>query len=127
MVGLLQRLVSDLKRLITQQLCLAVHEMQLELHCLAKVTILSILLILIVPTALVVTSLALAATLHEVAGWPMWASYGSVSLLLIVTAVILTLVIKNQVGQLHFLPIQTLHILKEDTQWMKEQLGSLKT
>ncbi len=124
---LFRRLADDLKTLAVQQLRLAAHEVQFESSRLIRIAVLAVSLVLVSIVALVVTTLTLAVTLHELAGWPLWASYGAVSVLLLTVAGALGLTIKHQAGQIHVLPVRTLHTLKEDTQWIKEQLASLKT
>lgn len=127
MPGLFRRLAEDLRTLAVQQLRLAAHEVQLESSRLINIAVLSVLLVLVGIVALVVTALALVVTLHEVAALPLWASYGCVTALLLLAVGALVLTIKHQVSHIHFLPVRTLHTLKEDTQWIKEQLASLKT
>lgn len=120
--ALLQQLAGDFTRLVRQQIQLATHEVQLETHRLVHILILLIVLVLIGLSAMLVTAFAIAATLHEVVGWPLWASCACVAAVLLLAAVMLLLRIQSQIESFHMLPSRTLHVLKEDVSWIKEQL-----
>lgn len=126
-VALLQSLFADLKLLATQQLRLAVDEMHLELSRLVRIG-LSIVALIVAGLALVVIlALTVVAALHEVAGLPVWVSSLVVAAALGIGAAGVGFYLKGQITRFRPYPIRTFFTLKEDTQWIKEQIASRKT
>jgi uncharacterized membrane protein YqjE len=119
--------LADLRRLMTQELQLAKHEMQQELSKLVKAAIQAGIAALFALMAVILLCLTLVYVLHSVLGLSLWASYGIVALLAAIGAAGLGYLVMNITKSLRLWPFRTVHTLKEDVQWMKEQVLSPKT
>lgn len=71
--------------------------------------------------------LMLVHGLHEWTGLPLWASYGLVGLILAGVGGVLLARARALAGTVHAMPRRTLYAMKEDAQWIKEQVMSKKT
>jgi hypothetical protein len=71
--------------------------------------------------------LMLVHGLHEWTGLPLWASYGLIGLVLAGAGGILLARARSLAGSVHAMPRRTLYAIKEDAQWIKEQVMSRKT
>jgi hypothetical protein len=65
--------------------------------------------------------------LHEWFSLPLWASYGLVGALLAGIGVVLLIRAKSLAGSVQAMPKRTLYAIKEDAQWIKEQVMSKRT
>jgi len=65
--------------------------------------------------------------LHEGVDLPLWASYGIVGGLLAGAGGVLLMRARSLVENVHATPRRTLFAIKEDAQWIKEQVMSKKT
>ncbi len=120
-------LVADLRQLFNQEIRLAQHEMQLELRKVVSGLLyaaVGLVLGLVTVTFLLVMMVHL---LHTYTGLPLWGCYGLVALM---AAALSGLVVYNlaRVGSsLRLWPFRTVHSIKEDARWIKEQLLSTRT
>jgi hypothetical protein len=71
--------------------------------------------------------LMLVHGLQEWLAWPLWASYGLVGLLLAGAGVVLLMKARSLAGTVQTMPRRTLYAIKEDAQWIKEQVMSKRT
>jgi hypothetical protein len=71
--------------------------------------------------------LMLVHGLHEWTGLPLWASYGLIGLILAGIGGVLLVRARSLAGTVHAMPRRTLYAIKEDAQWIKEQVMSKKT
>ncbi|ALA59206.1 phage holin family protein [Nitrospira moscoviensis] len=71
--------------------------------------------------------LMLVHGLHEWTGLPLWASYGLAGLILAGIGGVLLVRARSLAGSVHAMPRRTLYAIKEDAQWIKEQVMSKKT
>ena len=126
-VSLANSLVADLRGLVAKELQLAKHEMQHEVSKLVKVSIRAGIVIVLSLMAVILLCLTLVYVLHSVLGLSLWASYGVVALLAAAGAAGLGYSAMNLGSTLRLWPFRTLHTLKEDVQWIKEQVLSAKT
>jgi len=78
-VALASSLLADLRRLLTQELHLAQHEMQQELGKLVKASIAAGVVVVASLLAVILLCLTLVYVLHSL-GLSLWASYGLVAL-----------------------------------------------
>ena len=121
-VALASSLLADLRRLVAQELQLAIHEMQDELRKLAKVALQLGIASILSLMAVILLCLTLVYILHSLLGLSVWASYGVVTLLAAVGASGLAYAVMKVASSLRLWPFRTMHTLKEDAQWMKAQL-----
>ncbi len=71
--------------------------------------------------------LMLVYGLHEWFGLPLWASYGLIGGLLAAVGAVLLIKAKTLAGSVQAMPRRTLYAIKEDAQWIKEQVMSKRT
>lgn len=124
---LLHGIIDDLKKLVWQQIQLAIHEVQMEAD--RMVTMVAIAVGLGILTTLCLTFLLLTgvAALYELAGVSLWMSLGLLTVILMVMAGCLGLYLKRQTQRFRILPIRTFHTVKEDVRWIKEWIASSRT
>lgn len=123
-IGLLQGIVDDVKRLVGQQVRLAIHELQLEGARAVGIVLTALISCLLGALCLLFLLLTAVAALHEIAELAMWMSCGVIALVLMVAAGGLLLYLKSQMQRLRVVPVRTLHTVKEDAQWLKEWIAS---
>jgi uncharacterized membrane protein YqjE len=70
--------------------------------------------------------LAIAYVLYEEAGLDRWLAVGIVAVALLALAAILALVGKGRLSAASLKPEQTIESLKEDQEWAKQQISSVK-
>lgn len=126
-VSLASSLLPDLRRLVAQEFQLAKHEMQHELSKLMKAAIFSGVALVLSLMTVILLCLTLVDVLHSLLGLSLWASYGMVALLAAAGAGALAYAVIKLGSSLRLWPFRTLHTLKEDVQWLKEQILSSKT
>jgi uncharacterized membrane protein YqjE len=119
-------LLADARRLITQELQLAKHEMQ-EVSKLVKASIQGGVALILSLMAVILLCLTLVYVLHSFLGLSLWASYGVVAILAAIGAAGLGYSVLKIGKSLRLWPFRTVHTLKEDAQWIKEQVLSPKT
>ena len=125
--ALLQGLLEDIRVLIGQTMRLARDEMKLERQ---KLTSLVIRLGIGLTMAFMTSVLLLLMVVHLLHGWlglPLWTSYGIVGLLCSLMAGLLLAGAASLAATLRLWPFRTLHSIKEDARWIKEQVLSTKT
>jgi hypothetical protein len=71
--------------------------------------------------------LMLVHGLHEWTGLPLWASYGLVGVVLAGIGGFLLARARSLAGSVQPMPRRTLYAIKEDAQWIKEQVMSKRT
>jgi hypothetical protein len=120
-------LVSDLKRLWTQEIRLAQHEMQLERRKTAVTLLYGVLAIMFSFIAITFFLVMLVHALYSSTAMPLWACYGVVGIVVIALSGIFVYSLIKLGSSLRLWPFRTVHSIKEDAQWIKEQLLSTKT
>ena len=124
---LLQGIAEDMKRLVGQQVMLAIHELQLGGARAAGIVATAIITGILSALCLLFLLLTAVAALHEIAGLAIWMSCGVMALVLIVAAGVFLLYLKRQAQRFTIVPVRTLHTVKEDAQWIKEWIASPRT
>lgn len=71
--------------------------------------------------------LMLVHGLHEWFGLALWASYGLIGVVLAAAGGTLWVRARSLAGSVHAVPRRTLYAIKEDVQWITEQVRSKKT
>ncbi|MBL8069544.1 MAG: phage holin family protein [Nitrospira sp.] len=125
--ALVNGLIVDLRSLLRQESQLAQHEMQNERSKLISIAIRSGMGLLFGMSASLCVLLMLVHALHAATPLPLWACYGIVGLLSLVTAASVLLSVARLGETLRLWPFRTFHSLKEDLQWIKEQVLSTRT
>lgn len=126
-VALASSVLADLRGLIEKEVKLAKHEMQLELSKVVKASIQAGIAAILGLMAVILLCLTLVYVLHSLAGLSLWASYGVVAILAVGGAAILAYSAVKLGSTLRLWPFRTLHTVKEDAQWIKEQVLSAKS
>ncbi len=125
--NLASSLLADLRRVVTQELQQAKHEMQQQQSKLVKASTQAGVALVLSLMAVFLLCATLVSLLHSLIGLSLWASYGVVALLAAAGASALAYRLITLASTLRLWPIRTLHTLKEDAQWIKEQVLSPKT
>ena len=126
-IGLIGGLVGDLRTLFRQELQLLRNEFFLEIDKIRQaavavgagigVTIIGGLFLFIM----------LVHVLHQYASLPLWACYGLIGVILLAVGAALLIKAKQSLQNFNLMPRRTLHSMKEDAQWIKEQISLNKT
>jgi uncharacterized membrane protein YqjE len=126
-VALASSVLADLQGLFAKEVQLAKHEMQLELSKVVKASIQAGIAAILGLMAVILLCLTLVYILHSLVGLSLWASYGVVAILAAGGAAILAYLVIKLGSTLRLWPFRTLHTVKEDAQWIKEQVLSPKS
>ncbi len=121
-VSLASSLLADLRGLLTKELQLAKHEMQHEVSKLMKAAIMAGVAALASLMAMILLCLTLVFVLHGLFGLALWASYGVVAIVVAAGAGILGYLAMKVGSTLRLWPFRTVQTVKEDVQWIKEQM-----
>lgn len=125
--ALVTGLLSDIRCLLRQEIELARHEMQDERRKLGSIVIRSgagVFLGMVSAFFLLMMSVHLLRTLTDL---PLWACYGVVGFIAALGTGVLLYSVATLGATLRFWPFRTFHSLKEDVQWIKEQVLSTRT
>ena len=122
-IGLIGGLVGDLRTLFRQELQLLRDEFFLEIDKIRQaavavgagigVTIIGGLFLFIM----------LVHLLHQYASLPLWACYGLIGVILLAVGAALLIKAKQSLQNFNLMPRRTLRSMKEDAQWIKEQIS----
>ena len=126
-IGLIGGLLGDLRTLFRQELQLLRDEFFLEIDKIRQaavavgagigVTIIGGLFLFIM----------LVHLLHQYASLPLWACYGLIGVILLAVGAALLIKAKQSLQNFNLMPRRTLRSMKEDAQWIKEQISLNKT
>lgn len=127
LVNIVTGILQDLRVLMRQEAQLLRDEVKLELSKAGRAASgLGIGAGLLAVGALFLL-LMLVHGLHEWTGLPLWASYGLIGVILGGIGGVLLSRARSLAGSLQPMPRRTLYAIKEDAQWIKEQVRSKKT
>lgn len=126
-IGLIGGLLGDLRTLFRQELQLLRDEFFLEIDKIRQaafavgagigLTIIGGLFLFIM----------LVHVLHQYASLPLWACYGLIGVILLAVGSALLIKAKQSLQNFNLMPRRTLRSMKEDAQWIKEQISLNKT
>lgn len=126
-IGLLGGLVGDARTLFRQELQLLRDELFLEIDKIRQAavavgagigfTVIGGLFLLIM----------LVHVLHQYVHLPLWACYGVIGVILLAVGAALFIKAKQSLQNFNLMPRRTLRSMKEDAQWIKEQISLNKT
>ncbi|MEP7153822.1 MAG: phage holin family protein [Nitrospira sp.] len=120
-------LVADLRRLVSQEVRLAQHEMQLELRKIGMGLLHAALGIILSMMAISLFLVMMVHIVHVYTSLPLWACYGLVAVIAAALSGIFLYNMAKIGSSLRLWPFRTVHSIKEDAQWIKEQLLSTRT
>ena len=122
--GLISGILNDLRTLVKEEIALARAELR-EQAGRARTAALSFGIAagaLLFGAAFLLV--ALAVGIAELAGWPVWAGFLIVALLLSVIGFISFASGRRQIRTFHAVPEQTVTTLKENSEWIAKRLSS---
>jgi hypothetical protein len=124
--GLVRGILTDVRQLLREEIALARVEVR-EQAGRAKIAAAS-LGAAVVALAFGATFLliAIAAGIADVFGWPLWAGFLTVALLLSVAGVTMYAVGRRRLRTIQPLPEQTVQTLKENSEWIAKRLSSAR-
>lgn len=127
MATLLTGLLDDVRTLIRQEYQLLKDEIATELGELKAAIVAFLAGLFLLTASALLFLLAVVHLLHEVAGLPLWASYGIFALLLLGGGLVALKIGSGTARTFNLVPTRTIHSLKEDTQWIKQQMRWSRT
>jgi uncharacterized membrane protein YqjE len=125
-INLIGDILTDAHTLLLQELRLAKHELQEEGR---KTVIASLALgsgIILALFGGLLLLFMLVYLLNALTELPLWACYGSIGALVIITAISLLVFGARKVKEVQVLPTRAVETLKENVQWFKEIATSTK-
>ncbi len=126
-IGLLGGLVGDARTLFRQELQLLQDEFSSEIAKIRQAAVAIGAAIGFTVIGGLFALIMLVHVLHEFAPLPLWACYGLVGIILLAVGGALLIKAKRSLQDFNLTPRRTLHSIKEDAQWIKEQISLNKT
>lgn len=127
LVSIVTGILQDVRTLMRQEMHLLRDEVTLEVSKAGRAASGLGIGIGLVAVGGLFLLLMLVHGLHEWAGLPLWASYGVVGIILAAVGGWLLARARSLAGSVQAMPRRTLYAMKEDAQWIKEQVMSKKT
>jgi hypothetical protein len=119
---LLTGLVQDAQKLLRQEVALATHELRRELRTTIRAGMSLGIGIGLAAIGGWLLILMLVHLVHALTALPLWACYGIVGGLLAAGGIGLLVLGKQKLVQLHLVPQDTVKTMKENVQWLTEQV-----
>jgi hypothetical protein len=126
-IGLLGGLVGDARTLVRQELQLLRDEFFFEIAKVRQAAVAIGMGIGFTVVGGLFALIMLVHVLHEYVHLPLWACYGLIGLILLAVGAALFLKAKQSIQNFNLMPRRTLRSMKEDAQWIKEQISLNKT
>jgi len=118
---LMADILTDVQRLLSQQLTLFLREMQQDFANTKKAVMPLILGVTFILVASVTLTSAAALFLNAMAELSLWASFGLVGLAWLVVGLCLILAGKKRFDSFNPLPDKTVQTMKENVQWLTKK------
>ena len=125
--GLLSGLIGDVRTLFRQELQLMRDEFLSEIAKIRHGTVAIGAGIACAAMGGLFLLIMLVHVLYVFVGLPFWASYGLIGIILLAVGSALLIKGKQSLQNFNAMPRKTLRSMKEDAQWIKEQMSSSKT
>ncbi len=122
--GLLGGLIGDARTLIRQELQLLRDEVFSEISKFRQAAVAMGVGIGFAALGGLFALIMLVHVLHEFVHLPLWACYGLIGVILLAVGAALLIKAKNALQSFNLIPRRTLHSVKEDAQWIKEQVSN---
>ncbi|MCS6302584.1 MAG: phage holin family protein [Nitrospira sp.] len=126
-IGLLGGLIGDARTLVRQELQLLRDEVFSEIAKFRQGVVAIGVGIGFLAMGGLFALIMLVHALHEYASLPLWACYGLIGVVLLLIGAALLINAKHSLQTFNLMPHRTLRSMKEDAQWIKEQVSSSKT
>ena len=125
--GLLSGLIGDVRTLFRQELQLLRDELFLEIATIRQAAVAMGVGIGITAIGGLFALIMLVYVLHEFVHLPLWACYGLIGGILLAVGSALIIKATQSLQNFSLMPRRTLRSIKEDAQWIKEQVSLNKT
>ena len=126
-IGLLGGLVGDARTLFRQELQLLRDEFFFEIGKVRQAAVAIGVGIGFTVMGGLFALIMLVHVLHQYAHLPLWACYGLIGVILLAVGAALFMKAKQSMQNFNLMPRRTLRSMKEDAQWIKEQISLNKT
>jgi uncharacterized membrane protein len=124
--SLVKGIITDIRQLIRDEVALARVEMR-EQASRAKLAISALGAAAAAMTlGLVFLLIALSVGIADLLGWPLWAGFLAVALLLSVAGFVMFSMGRRKMQSVHAVPEQTVQTVKENSEWIAKRLSSVK-
>jgi protein-S-isoprenylcysteine O-methyltransferase Ste14 len=124
--SLVKGIITDIRQLIRDEVALARVEMR-EQASRAKLAISALGAAAAAMTlGLVFLLIALSVGIADLLGWPLWAGFLAVALLLGVAGFVMFSMGRRKMQSVHAVPEQTVQTVKENSEWIAKRLSSVK-
>jgi hypothetical protein len=121
-VQLLTSLMHDAQTLLRQEVALAKHEIRVALRNTIRAVMSLGLGIGIAAIGAWLLILMVVHLLHALTALPLWACYGIVAGLFATSGIVLLVLGKQKLADVHLMPQATVKTMKEHVQWIKTQV-----
>jgi hypothetical protein len=121
--GIVGGLIGDARTLVRQELRLMRDEVLFEIAKVRRGIVAIGMAIGFTVIGGLFALFMLVHVLHEFLSLPLWAGYGLVGGTLLVIGFALLIKAKQALESFNLMPRRTLHSMKEDAQWIKDQLS----
>jgi fructose-specific phosphotransferase system IIC component len=118
--GLVKGLLDDARELIREELQLARAEIREEISALQTVTVAFAAAAMVATIGVVLLSIAVGGAIAYFLGWPAWAGYGIVAVVLLGGGFALALYGRGRLRAIRAIP-KTTEIMKENLAWMQNK------
>ncbi len=124
--SLLSGALNDIRDLFRREIALARFEVKQEISkaTTALASFAAAAVVLLFGTLFILT--AVARGFAMLVGWPIWAGFGIVGILLALVGAALFFAARSRLRTVNVVPRQTAETLKEDVQWLKQQTRSVR-
>lgn len=126
-IGLLGGLIGDVRTLFRQELQLLRDEFFSEIAKIRQAAVAIGIGIGLTVLGGLFALVMLVHVLHQFVHLPLWAGYGLIGVILFAIGAALLIKAKQSLQHFNLMPRRTLRSMKEDAQWIKEQISLNKT
>lgn len=124
--SLLSGALNDVRDLFRQEISLAKFEVREEIRHATSAGIMFGVAAVTLLFGVFFLLFAVARAFADVVGWPVWAGFLVVGLLLAIVGAAALFSARARLRRVHVVPQQTAETLKEDVQWLKRQTRSVR-
>lgn len=122
--GLLRGIVADIRMLIREEIALARVELRGQMGLARAAAVSFAIAAASLAVGGVFLLIASATALSELMGWPRWAGFLTIAVLLTVVGCVTLFAGRRQIRKVQTVPSQTVSTLKENVAWIAKRLSS---